>query len=143
MGRQSWINPKLEVAPSAIDGKGLVARHRIERSELLTKQSDRFVIMSDEEFAEYASSAHSYDAMALGQGRHKVWLESRDLDLANFGNHSCEPNAELGAGGLIAMKIIEPGEEVTVDYAPLSAKTWSMRCNCGGLNCRGIVRGLR
>ncbi len=36
---------------------------------------------------------------------------------------------------------IEPGEELTVDYAEFSDVNWSMECHCGSKNCKGIVKG--
>ncbi|MEN3342311.1 MAG: hypothetical protein V7644_1715, partial [Actinomycetota bacterium] len=33
-------------------------------------------------------------------------------------------------------------DEITVDYALISRSGWSMRCDCGSPNCRGIVHGV-
>jgi SET domain-containing protein len=40
-----------------------------------------------------------------------------------------------------ALRDINAGEELTVDYAQFSDKDWSMKCNCGAESCKGIVRG--
>ena len=61
-------------------------------------------------------------------------------------NHSCEPNAELILARprihLIAKRPIDPGEEVTFDYATLYSRAWSMKCECRSTNCRGLIRGM-
>jgi hypothetical protein len=61
-----------------------------------------------------------------------------------FINHSCDPNVE-GIGGRlsIAKQEIEPGDELTVDYAPLVAgeENWFMNCNCGSHTCRKVIKG--
>lgn len=43
--------------------------------------------------------------------------------------------------GLAAKRDIQPGEEITSDYALHSSKDWSMVCNCGAANCRKVVWG--
>jgi len=60
-------------------------------------------------------------------------------------NHSCHPNCELvtwedepeGRMWLTARRKIEPGEELTIDYAwPAEA---AIPCACGSPRCRGWV----
>jgi hypothetical protein len=58
-------------------------------------------------------------------------------------NHSCDPNVGLtGQIGLIAMRDIEPGEEVCLDYAMCDGSAYDeFDCQCGSLNCRGRITG--
>lgn len=77
-----------------------------------------------------------------------------DLHLDELGpvegtNHACEPSAfiEIGEDGLVrlrALRDLEPGDEVTIDYC---ATEWDMTfpfpCSCGSEACYGIVRGFR
>jgi hypothetical protein len=63
-------------------------------------------------------------------------------------NHSCNPNCgikvnETGAHDYVAMRDIEPGEEVTFDYAMQNYKIgyFPSRCLCGSSECRGTVGG--
>jgi uncharacterized protein len=42
---------------------------------------------------------------------------------------------------LIAMRDIEPGEELTTDYALFDDSDAVMECHCGRPNCRGSVNG--
>jgi hypothetical protein len=82
-----------------------------------------------------------YSASAIGDGLHRV---STVLTDADYGNHSCDPNAWLDADGttLVARRDIGPGEEVTTDYACWTdSQDWKMACNCGAVNCRGVIRG--
>jgi SET domain-containing protein len=140
----TWLSPKIEVRPSPIQGKGLFARELVPAGEQLTRRDDRdYTVMTDQEFAAYIKTVSSWDAVALGNGTHRVSKVSRDDDPANYGNHSCDPNADSNAGGLVANRNIQVDEEITCDYAPLSSSDWSMECNCGAKNCRGIVTGMR
>ena len=55
-------------------------------------------------------------------------------------NHSCDPNAWLEGLDLVARRSIEPGEEITVEYATFIAGTGaSFDCHCGADDCRGTV----
>jgi SET domain-containing protein len=66
-----------------------------------------------------------------------------DLDSDSLAvNHSCNPNAGVRhQNELVALRDVIAGEEITFDYSStvssrVSAKGWSMNCNCGAANCR-------
>jgi uncharacterized protein len=140
---KTWLNPKIEVRLSPIEGKGLFANALIAMGEQLSRDGDDdYVIMTDDEFQAFTATARSYDAVALGNGLHRVSTVSRDQDPSNFGNHSCDPTAQTNNEGLVATRDIKAGEEITTDYALCSHKNWSMICNCGAAKCRKVVRGV-
>ncbi len=58
-------------------------------------------------------------------------------------NHSCAPNCGVAAGVLIvAMRRIEPGEELTFDYAMSDGCDYDeFDCTCGAPHCRGRISG--
>ena len=56
---------------------------------------------------------------------------------ARFVNHSCDPNARGTSRHDVAIRVIEAGEEVTVDYVAEHVTGVSLECNCKSLNCRG------
>lgn len=67
----------------------------------------------------------------------------------DFANHSCDPNTQVmvhdltgGHVTLCALKVIEPGEEITFDYASTLEKDdpWTMKCRCKSPLCRGTVK---
>jgi len=137
------LHPKIEVRDSPIEGKGLFATQPFKKGERfkVTEGEHPFVIMTDAEFEEYKQTHDHWDAMALGDGTHKVGTLSREEDPSNFGNHSCDPNIAPDGDGSIALRDIAAGEEITADYAQFSEKSWSMVCHCGAKNCKGTVRG--
>lgn len=59
-----------------------------------------------------------------------------------FVNHHCVPNTGLKNGvELYALRPIPAGEEVCFDYSTCMAEeNWTMICECGSNECRGIVR---
>src|SRR5262245_8923782 len=60
---------------------------------------------------------------------------------ARFVNHSCNPNARGSRWHDVAIRVIEAGEEVTVDYGAEQVPGLRMECHCKAPNCRGIVVG--
>ena len=59
----------------------------------------------------------------------------------DFVNHSCEPNSGIVFKSerifLVAIKDIEPDEEITWDYCTTIFQTgWSMLCDCREPACR-------
>ena len=57
-------------------------------------------------------------------------------------NHCCDPNlsSTILRGHILYMsrRIIEPGEELTVDYY-LSTDMGEVPCRCGAPSCRGVI----
>jgi SET domain-containing protein len=62
---------------------------------------------------------------------------------ADWVNHSCTPTAGLqGQIMLVALRDIQPGEEITFDYATSDGTPYDeFDCMCGSLDCRGYVSG--
>lgn len=64
-------------------------------------------------------------------------------EAADYINHSCDPNA--GPSGqivIVALRDIEPGEEICFDYAMSDGSPYDeFDCACGAINCRGRVTG--
>jgi D-alanine-D-alanine ligase len=57
-------------------------------------------------------------------------------------NHSCDPSAWLDGLNLVARRDIQPGQEITMDYATFcNERMAEFICSCGGDQCRGVVRG--
>lgn len=61
-------------------------------------------------------------------------------DAAKYVNHSCNPNTMSTAWGFeVALRDIEPGEEITDEYGLFNLE-WEMDCCCGHQACRGTIR---
>ena len=71
------------------------------------------------------------------------YLMTPSMEPSDCFNHSCDPNAGLsGQIGLVAMRDIEPGEEICLDYAMCDGSNYDeFDCQCGSPNCRGRVTG--
>ena len=67
---------------------------------------------------------------------------SQSTDPMRYTNHSCRPNARLcirqGRVEFYAVKAIQPGDEITVDYGETHHEG-RLRCRCGVAGCRGAI----
>src|SRR5437899_1887162 len=83
-------------------------------------------------FDSVATNANKNTLMQVDEGR---WLEdpaNQPLGKDYFLNHSCDPNLWIADDvTLTARRRIDPGEEVTMDYATHFADPgWTMRNSC-------------
>jgi SET domain-containing protein len=136
---RSWLHPGVVVRSSPIHGRGLFAVEPIARGEVLE-------ILGGQELTDAAVKAaidrgHRYDGIAIGPDLN-LSIEPADWP-GIHGNHSCDPN--LWMANATTVEVLRPvakDEELTVDYALFTAAPWwSMRCNCGAPNCRGVISG--
>lgn len=57
-------------------------------------------------------------------------------------NHACDPNAWFEGLNVVARSDIQPGEQITLDYAMLYGSEMPLfECHCDSPTCRGIIRG--
>lgn len=74
-----------------------------------------------------------------------LYLVSGDTpEAGDMLNHSCEPNCGLvGSQVIVAMRDIEVGEELSIDYAMCDASDYDeFTCLCEHSACRGVVTGM-
>lgn len=62
-----------------------------------------------------------------------------------FLNHSCNPSAGIkGRVGLVALRDMQEGEEITIDYSTIEGDPrWEMKCSCGERSCRKVIRSIQ
>jgi SET domain-containing protein len=140
------INPDIEIKDSLIQGKGLFTKVPIIKGQQIwiSKGAEAVEekIYTKEEFKEFQKwcidNGKEWDSVSLPDGRISAAVADRENHPENYCNHSCSPNLDKNH---TALRDINAGEELTVDYAQFSDKDWSMKCNCGAESCKGIVRG--
>jgi hypothetical protein len=119
-------------------GRAVFARDVIEQGELIAVWSGRII------------GAHELDELPAEIRRHTVQIEEglylasiRAEEPPDYINHSCEPNAGLeGQIAIVALQRIQPGDEITIDYAMCDGSPYDeFECGCGSTICRGRVTG--
>jgi D-alanine-D-alanine ligase len=145
MARHKARQKKYRVQGNSINGYGIVAQTQIKKGEaifeleeaaqrLVTKRhvEEHWSKQQQEEFRHYAYPI-SDEVYILWDLKPEVWAPQ---------NHSCNPNTTYDGLNLVALRDIQAGEELTLDYAELLNDTLpSFVCTCGEPNCRKVITG--
>jgi hypothetical protein len=134
-----WIDPRIEIRPSPIHGRGMFAVAPINQSEVVTIWGGT-LLLTEEELA--AANAADYVWATIGEGLYLARPHDPDReDLTDLINHSCDPNVWMqDEVTLVARRDIPVGQELTIDYAMFEAdEDWvaPWKCRCGSELCRG------
>ena len=138
---RSWINSRLSLGSSKIQGHGVFATERIAKGETVMEFGGEIISRQEMESGDYRIPS--------------IWPVERDtfialpdsdphISLDEYLNHSCDANTWLtDEVTLTARRDIEPGEEITLDQG-----TWNVEddyiedlepCACGAVTCRRML----
>lgn len=137
-GPNSFLFPKIEIRrEDTIEGKGMFAREKIHKGEIITLWGGDVV---DRAQFERLGEHQKRQSAQIEEGH---YLVSSKPGPGDFINHSCDPNSGLDGQVVVrAMRDIEPGEEITIDYAMVDGDPRDeFECQCGSPNCRRTVTG--
>ena len=123
----------LRIGDAGAKGKGVYAGRRIEPGELVWDYAgeEKWIKEIQPLLWQYCFQV-DYDRYVVPENGCAGW----------FFNHSCEPNCVImGRTKIVALRRIEPEEEVTFDYSTnVGWEGFSMDCKCGKKACRKVVR---
>lgn len=134
-----WVSPKLEARANPAKGNfGLFAAQFIPAGEMVVcwggdiVTSAQFALLSPHE-KEHSSQVED----DLYQ------VPCRDEEPGDYVNHSCAPNIGfISSITLVALRDIQPDEEVCIDYAMCDSTPYDeFDCGCGTAVCRGRITG--
>ncbi len=139
--KKSYISPKVETRDSQ-NGQGVFATQKIDTNEVIADFSQGPGQYINEEAAEKLY-AQGYDYMIqVDDELYFAATKDDELEIGDFINHSCNPNCGIrGKLKIVAMRDIEPGEEICFDYAMSESSPYEMDCQCGSKNCRRLITG--
>lgn len=135
----SFVSPKLEARRNPAKGNfGLFAREAITAGELLVCWAG--FVATEEEFAQLSPFEQEH-SVQIEENLYQVPFGSGDS--GDYVNHSCDPNLGMSSSiSLVALRHIQPNEEVCFDYAMTDSTPYDeFTCGCGTEHCRGIVTG--
>ena len=139
---KSYVSEKVKLQKSKKGGEGLYAISKIKKDQIIVDYEG-----APGKFLTAVEGDKLYDEgndfmMQVDDGHYFVATSEDELEDADFINHSCDPNCGIrGSLKIVAMRDIEPGEEITFDYAMSESSNYKMNCNCGAKNCRKVVSG--
>lgn len=136
-----WFRDGLFLSQSAIDGVGVFTMKAITEPEAVMRIGGRFFAASERRTSAVLTST----AIAVAEDLLLGEPAESQRDLSDYLNHCCAPNLGFAdAVTLVASRLIEAGEELTVDYAYWEAdETWVLKspCHCGAAGCRRRITG--
>ena len=137
----SYLSKKIKVDKS-FAGKGLFANEKLKKGELVidfSKGTGKYI--SGKQADKLYKSGKDF-MIQVDDDLFFAATNYRELEDADYINHSCLPNCGIkGSLRIVAMRAIEVGEEITIDYAMSESSDYKMKCECGANNCRGFVTG--
>jgi SET domain-containing protein len=137
---KSWVDPRVVVKSSLIEGFGMFAHETINVGETV-------IIWGGTIFTQDQIKAGMAKARTASKIDENFYLADSNDETDSpdyYLNHSCDPNVWLKDEiTLVARRKIEIGEELTADYALWEADSgWELSpCRCGKVLCRGKVTG--
>jgi uncharacterized protein len=134
----SYRSEKTEIRKSATEGRGLFAIKPIRKGEIVSVRGGHIITRQMEQ---KMKKSPGYWGYPIAEEFVLAPFSVQEVeDVMMFLNHSCEPNLGiLGQIIFVAMRNIDSGEELTIDYAMFGADKEPMRCNCRSSNCRGLI----
>ena len=134
--RPAYQKFDVRVDPSPIDGNGAFAAEAIPKRRKIGEIRGESI--SVEEARIRATRHERIMIVELSDKRAIDFRKSSDP--MRFVNHSCAPNARLYIGQgrveFYALRDIEPGEEITVNYGETHHEG-KLACRCGAPDCVG------
>jgi SET domain-containing protein len=120
---------------SRIHGRGVFAARDIQAGEVIIDWNECSQILTEEEVEKLPLDERR--CVSFIEGRYTLFKPP-----ACWVNHSCAANTRGANGHDVAVRDIQQGEEITVDYVLENVPSLSLHCNCGSPNCRGFL-GIR
>lgn len=137
---KSYKSPKTSVKRSRKEGNGLFAISKIYKDEIVAIRSGHVVDIEEAKILDQKIGDFSLqiadEFFICPKTRNEI------DDVALYINHSCEPNIGMdGQINFVAIRDIQEGEELCLDYAMAMTTKYKMECKCGAPNCRGTITG--
>ncbi len=120
---------KFVVHSSDISGRGLFAKELIKAGEVIVAWHPKVLTREQAEGLSAEEKHYLYP-----EGDTMLYMQPPE----RYMNHSCEPNTHVIGKSDVALRDIQPGEEITSDYMEL--ETENFQCNCGSKNCKSKVK---
>ena len=138
----SWMNPKIKVSDAGAKSKGLFTQEFIQKGEIVVVFQGKMVEADSIEKSIYKNVGDHCFQIEKDLYLCPAEPDTKRMDSTFYFNHSCEPNCGVrGRVTFVAMRDIQPSEEITFDYAMTDNLDFRMECFCGSYNCRKVITG--
>ena len=131
---------------NATSGYGIYANRQIVANELIFKGEEkpqRIVTLRHIEENWNVKEKEIFRRYAYPVSKNVFLLWDNDPSDWAPQNHSCDPNTAYVGLNVVALRNINKGEELTLNYASfLDENMEPFQCQCGSPNCRGLIVGV-
>ena len=126
---------KIEIKKSRLGGRGVFAKQRIKKGDAIAEFDGKI-------YGWHSKFWNNHLENHCIQFEERKWRDSKGF--AKLVNHSCNPNCGIkDLFKIVAIKTIEAGQELTLDYEMTEDCLWRMKCNCGSKNCRKTIGSFK
>jgi SET domain-containing protein len=134
----NWLSPMAQTAPAGGKGWGAFAKSTIPAGTTIAAFGG-FVV----DRATLNTFADDRQSRSIQIDDDLFLVSSEVPEPGDMFNHSCEPTCGLlGATLVVTMREVQPGEELTFDYATCDTQDYDeFYCQCGLPTCRGTITG--
>jgi uncharacterized protein len=133
-----YISPATETQLSPIQGLGLFAKKSIPKNTIVAIWGG--CVTTKAEIQKLPKNISFHYALELYPGFYLAERSLKELDSADFINHSCSPNCKIVDKFVMTTKqAVKKGEELTTDFSNNTNKGEKFICNCGTTNCKKVV----
>jgi len=134
-----WLSPKAKAVKSKIHGLGVVAVKKIKKGEPVGVLGG--LVIHRSEIKEYWEQ-QGHVGIQISDDFFIVPPNRKELEKYGVYNHSCNPNIGFGEESVIfyAIRDIDKGEELVLDYASCEIYKPPFKCLCGAPDCRKVIR---
>ncbi|MFH1632238.1 MAG: SET domain-containing protein-lysine N-methyltransferase [bacterium] len=132
-----WLTPKARPGDSKIHRYGIFAIEDIKKGEPINVFGGIAVPRS--EIYEYRKIV-SHAGVQVSDDFFIVPSSNEEIKESGIFNHSCEPNVGFNSSvTMVAIRDIESGEELVLNYAFMETDFEVFVCNCGSSDCRKTI----
>ncbi|HXK35569.1 MAG TPA: SET domain-containing protein-lysine N-methyltransferase [Candidatus Paceibacterota bacterium] len=132
-----WLTPKAEPRNSLVHGEGVFAKEKIKEGEPINVFGG--IAVPTSEILEYRKF-NGHAGVQVSGDFFIVPSDREELGQKGIFNHSCEPNVGFNSSvTMVAIRDIEPGEELVMNYAFMETFFEPFNCNCGSVSCRKVI----
>jgi hypothetical protein len=132
--QRSRVRRDLEVRETGDRGLGLFVRRAFEPGELIFRRTHTPV-----------GSRADVQLLSPAQREHVCQVDDDAFALVSppgcYANHACDPSAVRHGVAVLALRALDAGDEVALDYRLNALDGDSWPCRCGSPSCTGVVEG--
>ena len=147
MARYKRIQKKYSIKGNSIAGYGIYAKGFLHPDEIIFQgegRSQKLITRRyvEENWPENEQLSFRRYAYPLSTELFLLWDDNPSEWAPQ--NHCCEPNTAYDGLNVIALSLIKPGDELTLDYKSfLDEHMEPFQCFCGATTCRGLISGKK